>query len=367
VRTALALALVLTLALVSGCRAHDPAVARAAKARWVKLQTEPYKGKQDDIFFVNPELGWYVNGKGKIFKTTDGGKTFVEKLSKPGTYFRAVGFLDELHGFAGNLGPDYFPGVTDDTPLYETLDGGDTWAPVKDFPFPKGAGVCSINIERGAFINAGQLDRRTLVHVAGRVGGPAYVARSVDGGRSWRPIDLGAQTAMILDVKFLDASTGFVVGATDREIERSSALILRTADGGQTWARVYQSARPFEITWKASFPSRETGYVTVMSYSEDPAVAQRVVAKTTDGGLTWTEVPLVSDHSQQEYGVAFASPDVGWVGATRGGYQTLDGGKTWTHVEMGRAVNKIRIVPSGDGFVGYAVGAEVFRLDASGD
>ncbi|HVE82080.1 MAG TPA: hypothetical protein VND93_04510, partial [Myxococcales bacterium] len=113
--------------------------------------------------------------------------------------------------------------------------------------------------------------------------------------------------------------------------------------------------------------SRQVGYVTVMNYSEDPSVAQRVVAKTTDSGLTWTELPLVSDHSQQEFGVAFASPDVGWVGMAKGGFQTLDGGKTWTHVEMGRAVNKIRIVPAANGFVGYAIGAEVFKFDASGN
>jgi hypothetical protein len=41
---------------------------------WSKLPTEPYRGKQDDIFFLTPELGWYVNGSGKIYKTTDGAR-----------------------------------------------------------------------------------------------------------------------------------------------------------------------------------------------------------------------------------------------------------------------------------------------------
>jgi len=363
-------ALAFTLVLAAGCRTPEPApppldTSRAATSPWVKLATEPYKGKQDDVFFLTPELGWYVNGGGKIFKTTDGGKTFTEKLSKPGTYFRAVGFEDERHGFAGNLGKDYFPGVTDDIPLYETFDGGDTWAPVKDFPFPKGAGVCAINVERDAFVNAGKLDHRTVVHVAGRVGGPAYAARSVDGGKTWKLMDLTKQTAMILDVTFLDASTGFLAGGSDREVEPSHAQVLKTTDGGEHWTTVYESKRPFEITWKLSFPTRDTGYVTVQNYAEDAAVKDRVVARTTDGGNTWTELPLVSDHAQQEFGVAFATPDVGWVGGSKGGFQTLDGGKTWTHLEMGRAVNKVRVVPAPKGFVAYAIGVELFKLDAA--
>lgn len=39
--------------------------------QWTKLETEEYRGKQDDIFFINEQIGWYVNGAGKIFKTVD--------------------------------------------------------------------------------------------------------------------------------------------------------------------------------------------------------------------------------------------------------------------------------------------------------
>jgi photosystem II stability/assembly factor-like uncharacterized protein len=97
---------------------------------WRKLETEPYRGKQDDIYFVNENVGWYVNGAGKIFRTQDGGTTWQLQLDQPGTFFRCVAFIDDQRGFAGNIGPGYFPGVTDDAPLYETVDGGETWKAV---------------------------------------------------------------------------------------------------------------------------------------------------------------------------------------------------------------------------------------------
>jgi photosystem II stability/assembly factor-like uncharacterized protein len=371
-------AVVGTLLLAAGCTiqgtstgpmvlamAPSPSISLPAGAVWKKLNTPAFRGKQDDIFFVDVQTGWYVNGEGKIYKTTDSGATWVEKLSKPGTYFRTIAFIDEKTGFAGNIGTDYFPGVIDTTPLYRTDDGGDTWRVAHVDGGAAIKGLCAIDVVSVKFINAGVLDERTVVHAGGRVGGPAHLMRSLDGGKTWTTKDLSAVTAAILDVKFFDDKTGFIMGASAAGIETSSARILKTIDGGQTWQTVYESKRPYEITWKASFPTRDVGYVTVQSYNPEKSVAQRVVAKTTDGGETWRELPLVNDFDEREFGVAFASAQVGWVGTLKGGYQTTDGGATWTFVEMGRAVNKIRVVRDGpQGFVGFAIGAEVRRLDA---
>ena len=93
---------------------------------WEKLNTETYKGKQDDIFFVNERVGWYINGFGKIYHTTDGGQIWKLQLEKKGTFFRCVAFIDSLHGFVGTVGTDYFPNVTDTIPLYKTTDGGES-------------------------------------------------------------------------------------------------------------------------------------------------------------------------------------------------------------------------------------------------
>lgn len=43
------------------------------QAAWSKLDAVSYKGKQDDIHFIEPKTGWYVNGAGNIYKTASGG------------------------------------------------------------------------------------------------------------------------------------------------------------------------------------------------------------------------------------------------------------------------------------------------------
>lgn len=331
----------------------------ASDIKWTTFITERYPGKQDDVFFVSPQVGWYANGAGKIFKTTDAGATWNTQLHKPGTYFRCIAFVDDKLGFAGNIGPGYFPNVTDETPLYKTTDGGTTWEPVTSIEGPKIVGLCAIEVVKYKFINAGNLAEKTRLVAVGRVGGPAAMIVSDDLGATWQQIKLPDSAKMAFDVHFFDDKHGFIASATSDNVEESKALIIATDDGGQTWRDAYVGARPFELTWKMSFPSRDTGYVTIQSYNPDPAASQRFVAKTTDGGKTWNELPLVDDAKVRQFGIAFIDDQRGFVGAMPGGFATTDGGATWQRAEFGNAVNKIRILRDGNDAVLHAIGVNV--------
>jgi photosystem II stability/assembly factor-like uncharacterized protein len=327
---------------------------------WQRLPTEPHRGKQDDIVMIDPQVGMYVNGAGRVFRTDDGGETWSKVIDQPGTYFRCIALLDAQHGFAGNIGLDYFPGVTDVNPLYATADGGASWNAVTIGGVPV-VGLCALEVVRVPFINAGHLDHRTLIVGGGRVGGPAVFVKSIDAGQTWNAADLSGHAGMVLDVHFFDDQNGVIAAATDRNIELAHASILRTTDGGATWAEVYRSTRPFETTWKISFPTREVGYVTVQSYNPDPVSSQRFLAKTTDGGATWTEVPLVDDHRVRAFGIAFVSESHGFVGAMPNGFETRDGGETWQPIDFGNAVNKIRVVKDEAQAHLFAIGVNVYR------
>jgi photosystem II stability/assembly factor-like uncharacterized protein len=367
------LAVLFFATLLSGCASPPSATSnesaamrpKVAAAQWAKTSATPYRGKQDDVYFLNPNVGWYVNGTGKLFSTRDGGASWKLLWEKPGTFFRTVAFVDEQHGYVGNVGTDYFPDVKDETPLYETRDGGATWTATTLPAFVKG--LCAIDIAKVSYINHGVAASRTMIHAAGRVGGPPALVRSLDGGATWKYIDLSKQIGPILDVKFFNENIGFVMAGTiATEAKNRHAVILKTINGGATWKEVYRSARPNEITWKGAFPSDQIGYVTIQSYDDDKTNTQRYVAKTTDGGDTWREIPLVSDHAVREFGVGFVTPEIGWVGAIDGAYQTLDGGVSWSKVaseNIGRAINKIRVLRTSEGFVAYAVGTNVAKFE----
>jgi len=322
---------------------------------WHTLATEAYPKKRDDIVFADALTGFYGTGKGKLYRTQDGGQSWRLIWSKPGTFIRSLGFIDARHGFLGNLGAG-LANITDTTPLYETKDGGVTWeaAKIGSTAIP---GVCSIDILKSRAIHEGDISERYYVHAAGRANGPAEFLRSEDGGKSWALIDLSDRAGMILDVKFFDPNIGFVFAATSGDLAQSNALILKTTDGGRTWRQVYRSTRLNEIIWKASFPDNLVGYASVQN--NDPENLQQRVVKTVDGGEHWSEIPLVTSKGAEELGIGFVSPDKGWVGTSVGGFETSDGGRSWKPSDLAPKANKIRVRAADGTPMIYAIGSEV--------
>lgn len=326
---------------------------------WTKLKTDPYPGKQDDITFVNARLGWYVNGYGAIYHTNDGGDTWTRQYEHKGTFFRCIAFIDSLRGFAGTVGTNYFPNVTDTIPLYSTIDGGVTWMPV-EYSGPYVKGLCAIDVVAERYINHGVLDVRYHLYAVGRVGAPANLMISDDNGMTWRSQAMDQFGKMLFDIKMFDTRNGIACSASDVDITKANALMLKTNDGGKTWQKVYQSDRPLETAWKVSFPSPLVGYATIQSY--DPANVQQRLIKTTDGGTTWNEMNLCADAAAREFGIGFIDDLHGFVGTMNSGYETRDGGLSWSAIDLGRACNKIRLYRDDNGKVyGYAIGVDVMK------
>ena len=334
----------------------------AQVTQWQRLETEPYRGKQDDITFIDQNTGWYVNGYGKIFHTLNGGTTWEKQLEQQGTFFRTIAFINKDVGFAGTVGTDYFPNVTDTIPLYRTNDGGKTWQPVV-YKGPYVKGLCAIDVVKEQYINHGKIDYKTHIYAVGRVGSPANIMISHDDGATWASSSMNNNCKMLFDIKMFNKNEGIACAATSEDVSQSNALILRTTDGGKTWQNVYQSTRPFETTWKVSFPTKNVGYVTIQSYNPDPTVSQQRIAKTTDGGLTWKEIDLVNDAAAREFGIGFIDENHGYVGTMKSGFETTDGGNNWQKIDLGTACNKIRIYKTEDGKIyGYAIGVNVYKL-----
>lgn len=329
-----------------GGQVEGPTPEQILSTPWQLLDAAPsINGKQDDLYFLSPELGYSVNGLGRIYKTVDGGASWTQLVDQPGTYFRAILFVDEQRGFAGNIGPDYFPGVTDDTPLYGTTDGGATWAPVA-IEGPAVKGICNFTKSSDEHIVG-----------VGRVGGPAFLIKSSDAGATWTSLDLNDDIAMLIDARFTTPEKGIIVGGDALSPAGSHTVILSTEDGGATWSERYRSTQTGELAWKISFPSEEVGYVSVLRQGTGA-----VVLKTTDGGETWARLPLtVAPYAAK--GIGFITEDIGWVGGEGPSlpvYRTADGGATWQEdASLGPYLNRFRFV---DPWTAYAIGQSIHKL-----
>ncbi len=340
-----------TLAMLGTVARADPA--------WQRVPTEPYtlNNKQDALAFGTPTVGLYGNGTGRIFRTEDAGRHWRLVWHHAGTYVRALESVDAETAYMGNVGPGYFDDVTDTRPLFVTHDGGSRWTPVVPAGGPPVTGICAIDVLR--------VDGKVeSIRAGGRVGGPAGMIVSRDGGATWTAKDMGAVTGMILDIHFVDARTGFIAGASASDEGKAHARILKTTDGGDTWRAVFDSPRAGDNDWKLAFPTARVGYATIMSYAAPAGEARGYVVKTEDGGEHWRKLVVTTDHGWIPYGIAFLDERRGWVGGATGGYGTTDGGETWSPAHMGLSTNKIRFLPAPDGGTrALAIGHDLFSLD----
>ncbi len=288
----------------------------------------------NDLFFLDPNTGFAVNGRGQINKTTDGGNSWTRQLNI-GTYthFRSVGFFDSLNGFAGALGwgdPNN-TAARDTAILYKTTNGGTTWIPEPQ--------LTSGTIERG-FCGM-HVFNDSVIYAVGRVRGPAWFYKTTNRGATWIAKDMNGYAGGLIDVRFMTKDSGFVVGLTDTTHTQSRGIILSTADGGETWDTVYVTTRTNEWAWKITFPSRKIGYVSLQRNSN---VAPVYILKTTDGGYTWKD-KLFSETGYFVQGIGFLNDTVGFAGGTSLKPKiTTNGGESWDTVTIGNSLNRFRTV-----------------------
>ena len=160
----------------------------------------------------------------------------------------------------------------------------------------------------GPFFDAGFglhfVDRYT----GAAVGENGVILRTADGGETWRP-QVSPVTSSLDQVALATELDGIAVG--------EDGVILRTANGGARWSVV---------------PSGTTQHLRAVAFADRvTAVAvgeQGVILRTTDGGSTWQ--PSSSATPTSLSAVAFANETVG-IAVGAGGIivRTVDAGRTW--------------------------------------
>jgi photosystem II stability/assembly factor-like uncharacterized protein len=152
------------------------------------------------------------------------------------------------------------------------------------------------------------------------------VRRTADGGRHWQII---TQETAVLGMTFSDERNGiaheFGVGDTGG--------IVRTTDGGRTWAKV--EIPDLKKVWTMDFPSGQIGWIA------DHEGADLLLFRTLDAGLHWKEsrMSVPSDWPEVRE-ISFIDQDHGWMvlkhskGDEIRLLATKDGGGTWLPIAI---------------------------------
>jgi photosystem II stability/assembly factor-like uncharacterized protein len=309
----------------------------SAQLQWRQMNMPVNEDNQrfDDIFFLDENLGWAANGAyAAIYKTTDGGQTWVSQLTEgsellPGDrYFRSVEFLNENVGFVGTLSNDFL----------RTTDGGNTWTILNDFDGSEHS-ICSIDAVG-----------TSTVYGCGAYYSPAYMIKSTDSGQTWQYTDMSAYAHALVEVMFVDENTGYVAGN-----DANGGVILKTTDGGTTWDDIYHSNVPGEYVWKLQ--SLFSNPNVIVGAVEGITDHMGKLIRSLDNGENWITNDAPESIIQ---GVGFISETHGWMGGhTTGFMETTDGGQTWTNTGIGNNLNRIQMFSA---TFGVAAGASVYKF-----
>ncbi len=145
----------------------------------------------------------------------------------------------------------------------------------------------------GAATSGQVVDARLVTTSFGWVETSDAVVATDDDGASWRPITpSGVSIKSVKGVQFLNSSDGWIVysGAPDSQTEETQLWLAKTVDGGASWTQsplgqpslFYTDA--FSGPAFLSFPTITDGWVVIPHAS---ATSYGDVYRTTDGGSSW--------------------------------------------------------------------------------
>lgn len=242
------------------------------------------------VDFVNSRVGWaggrQFDGKGFLFKTTDGGYSWTPQGTGAG-FIIDIAMLDELKGWA--VGSDN---------VYRTIDGGKNWTSFSFINRSQIRGVNFLNNNFGVIFDVWDSDTRKSYN---------YVTH--DGGENWTRHQL-PETSTFFKLKFTDYTHGWML---------NSEALWFSADTSKTWTK--NTNIDVRNGFSFDFIDNNKGWVAP-NFNE--------VYRTLNGGNFWQPFPLPFTNQTSE--LMFVDDQRGFISGTNGViFATNDGGESWVH------------------------------------
>ena len=236
----------------------------------------------NDVHFTSATVGVFVGDNGTVRRTTNGGTNWLTPASTVGITkaLRSVYFTDVNNGW-----------IVGDSITLRTVDAGATWAPQTTPSLLKRS-------LKSVFF--------TTATVGWAVSDSVY--KTTDAGVTWTRLVL---VPLSYSVRFVDASTGWVVG------NNSGGNIRKSINGGTSFT-VQTSGTTKSL--KSVFPVNENLVYAVGDTG--------TILRTTNGGTNWVTRP--SGTTRNLKSVYFLDAAIGYaVGDNGTVLSTSDSGMTW--------------------------------------
>jgi photosystem II stability/assembly factor-like uncharacterized protein len=260
-----------------------------------------------DVEAVNARIAYLLSiGSGedsRIYKTMDGGQTWDLQFQNhdPAAFYDCFDFWSPKRGLT------FSDAVGDRFPVIKTTDGK-TWRDIGD-QLPDAQPGEAAFASSGTCVNT-QGERHAWIGTAGAA--RARILATTDAGANWNAYLIpdgftqGTPVSGIASVEFRDRFHGILGGGDVVASTTPQVNVARSKDGG--------------VTWALTTPTPFTGAVYGLAYVPN-RLKQTVVATgpggaawTPDEGDTWTLLPGIDNC----WAVAFATPKAGWLACGAG-------------------------------------------------
>ena len=230
------------------------------------------------VSVVSDQVAWASGSGGTVLRTIDGGRVW-QTLSVPDA--AALDFRD-IDAMSATVAYVLSIGNGPASRIYKTTDAGQTWT------------LQFQNSEPDAFFDAMAFwDEQRGIAFSDSIAGQFYILRTTDGGAHWTRVPPASLPPALDNEGAFAASGTNVAVAGQRHVwiatgAAARSRVLRSTDGGETWAVAETPLASGPATGAFSIAFRDTRHgVIVGGDYENPETAVDNAAVTSDGGKTW--------------------------------------------------------------------------------